>query len=185
LEEHDIVRRSLDGDAEAFGLLVQAHQNAVYGLCLRMTTNREDALDLANEAFLKAFRSLRSFDTAYPFRPWLLRIATNLCIDFLKRKQRSPVPMETHDLELISPAEQHDLPHIRVQDEEDRQAVRRAVERLPENYRAIVILHYFNQLSYQDISQSLGIPIGTVGTSLHRAKKLLREALSAREVAAG
>jgi RNA polymerase sigma-70 factor (ECF subfamily) len=178
--EQELVRLAQAGDAEAFGALVRTFQAGVYGFCLRLTGKREDALDLTNETFLRAYQSLATFDNALPFRPWLLRIAANLTRDWLKRRERSPVPVEDEHLAAIPDTE---LPPLtRLVAEDDRQGVREAVQRLPEPYRTVIILHYFNQLSYQEISESLGIPIGTVGTQIHRARRLLRQALTAQEV---
>lgn len=180
MTEQELVRLAQSGDAEAFAALVQTFQTGVYGLCLRLTGKREDALDLTNETFLRAYRSLASFDSTLPFRPWLLRIATNLGRDWFKRRERGPVPATDEQLAAIPDTQAPPL--TRLVEADDRQGVRQAVEELPEPYRTVIILHYFNRLSYQEISESLEVPTGTVGTQIHRAKRLLRQALTAQEV---
>lgn len=94
MTEQEWIRRAQGGDAEAFAALVRLHQEGVYGFCLRMTGRREDALDLTSEAFLRAYRSLAGFDVTQPFRPWLLRIAANLCRDHLRARQQHPAPVK-------------------------------------------------------------------------------------------
>lgn len=180
MTEQEWIRRAQGGDAEAFAALVRLHQEGVYGFCLRMTGRREDALDLTSEAFLRAYRSLAGFDVTQPFRPWLLRIAANLCRDHLRARQQHPAPVE--DAVLAHLPDPAPPPPGQVLAAHDRAAVRQAVAELPEPYRTTITLHYFNQLSYQEISEVLNIPVGTVGTHLYRAKRLLRKRLVEQEV---
>lgn len=180
MEEREAIRRCLAGEKNAFAAVVASYQAQVLALCLRMTGNREDAADVAQQAFVKAYRNLSQYDPDQPFRPWLYRIATNECISLLRRRSNQ-APPATDDLlaEVSDPGE--GAPAL-VALAEDRERVRSAVAHLPEQYRQVVVAYYFQELSYQEIARQTGIPIGTVGTLLHRAKQQLRRLLTETEV---
>jgi RNA polymerase sigma-70 factor (ECF subfamily) len=174
------------GDKHAFARLVDLHKRAVYGLCVRLLGNAEDARDAAQEAFVRAFAALGGFDPAHPFAPWLLRIARNHCVDLLRRRipdaMRVELDAETED---EAPRELEDPAALRGDDVVARRelagALERAVGLLPPNQRAALQLFHVEQLSYQEIAAALDVPIGTVMTWLHRARARLRKALAARE----
>jgi len=181
LDEQEAIRRCRRGDRDAFGILVQQYQAQILGLCLRMTGSREDAADLAQQAFVQAYRHLAGYDPSQPFSPWLRRIATNECIAHLRRRRHQTVGDEV--LEQVSDAETS-VPAL-VELTEDREQVRQAVSALPPPYQTAVVLYYFQGLSYQEITNHTGLPIGTVSTQLYRAKQLLRRLLIEREVITG
>ena len=183
MEERDAVRRCQAGDKNAFAFLVRQYQTQVLGLCLRLTGNREDAADVAQQTFVQAFRHLDQYDPDQPFRPWLFRIATNECMNFLRRRKRGAISADSETLETVSDPTAG-APTL-VDLAEDREQVRAAVARLPEQYRQVVVAYYFQELSYQDIARQTGVPIGTVGTLLHRAKQQLKRLLIEAEVTAG
>ena len=174
------IRRCLRGEKDAFAHLVQRYQAQVLALCLRMTGSREDAADVAQQVFINAFRRLDQFDQNLPFRPWLMRIAANECIAFLRRRGRQPPQAGGEALEALTDPGQS-APSL-VDLAEDREQVRRAVDQLPDQYRTVVLLYYFQELSYTEIARQTGLSVGTVGTHLHRAKQLLRRLLSEKEV---
>ncbi|HYF76009.1 MAG TPA: RNA polymerase sigma factor [Symbiobacteriaceae bacterium] len=184
MEEREAISRCLAGDKNAYATLVGQYQAQVLALCLRMTGNREDAADVAQQAFIQAYRHLDRYDPDQPFRPWLYKIATNECISFLRRtKKHQAVPAADDVLENVSdPAD--GAPSI-VDLAEDRERVRTAVAQLPLSYRQVVVAYYFQELSYQEIARQTGVPVGTVGTLLHRAKQQLRKLLAATEVGTG
>lgn len=183
MDEQEAIRRCLAGDADAFGVLVRQYQAPVLALCLRMTGSREDGADLAQQAFVQAFRHLEQYDPALPFKPWLFKIATNACIGFLRRKRRDQVPLEDGALERIGvPAD--GAPAL-AELAEDRERVREAVAELPQQYRTAVVLHYFQGLTYQEIARQTGLSIGTISTHLYRAKQWLKRRLTEEEVAPG
>lgn len=181
MDEQEALRRCIAGDKNAFAVLVKQYQAPVLALCLRLTGNREDAADVAQQAFVQAFKHLDRYDPDQPFRPWLYRIATNECIGFLRRRGRhQAVATETEVLEQVSdPAE--GAPAL-VDMAENREQVRSAVAQLPLQYRQVVVAYYFQELSYQEIARQTGIPIGTVGTLLFRAKQQLKRLLTEAEV---
>jgi RNA polymerase sigma-70 factor (ECF subfamily) len=180
LDEREAIRRCLSGDREAFAHLVRQYQAQVLGLCYRMTGSREDAADIAQQAFLKAYQHLHTHDPALPFRPWLLKIATNECVSFLRRHGRQrAVPDEAVLQEAADPTPS---PLALMELADDRAEVRQAVLALPLPYRTVILQYYFEGLSYQEIANRSGMAIGTISTHLFRAKQLLKRILTQQEV---
>ena len=177
-EENDAVRRVLDGDADAFSPLVEAYQKNVYNLALRMTGNPEDALDMAQEAFIRAYNSLSSFRGDSKFSVWLYRIVSNVCLDFLRaRKGRTAVPLsqtgpDGEDAALEIPDERA-LPEAELERALTRDAVRRGLQALPYNQREILLLREIQGLSYEEIAAALSLEGGTVKSRIFRARKKL------------
>jgi RNA polymerase sigma-70 factor, ECF subfamily len=175
------------GDRQAFARLVEENKRSVYGLCVRLLSDPEEARDAAQEAFTRAYASLEGYDLEQPFTPWVLRIARNLCLDILRRRipARARVELDADDDEGPSrelpdaSAERADDAMQRVQ---TRQALEKAVAALPPNYREVVHLFHVEQLSYKEIASTMGIPMGTVMTWLHRARAQLRTLLEGQEV---
>lgn len=182
MDEREAIHRCLSGDRNAFAVLVGQYQAQVIALCLRMTGSREDAADLAQQAFLQVYRHLDQHDPDQPFRPWLYRIATNECISFLRRKRNKSTA--TSDEVLASISDTAEGAPALVDLAEDRERVRTAVAHLPVQQRQVVVAYYFQELSYQEIARQTGLPIGTVSTLLFRAKQQLRKLLLEAEVAA-
>lgn len=176
MDEQQAILRCLAGDTGAYTVLVGQYQAKILALCLRMTGNREDAADVAQETFVQAYRHLDRYDRQQPFRPWLFRIATNQCIDFRRRNRRHVVAADETVLERASHpgAETETLVELA----QDQEQVRRAVADLPDPYRTAVLLYYFQGLSYQEIAKQTALSVGTISTHLHRAKHLLKRRLS-------
>jgi len=177
-EENDAVRRVLDGDADAFSPLVEAYQKNVYNLALRMTGNPEDALDMAQEAFIRAYNSLSSFRGDSKFSVWLYRIVSNVCLDFLRaRKGRAAVSLsqtgpDGEDTALEIPDERA-LPEAELERALTRDAVRRGLQALPDDQREILLLREIQGLSYEEIAAALSLEGGTVKSRIFRARKKL------------
>lgn len=171
------------GDRAAFGRLVDAHKRTVHAVCTRLLRDPEDALDAAQETFVRAYSALDTYDPAQPFAPWLLRIARNHALDVLRRRLPRSRQVEL-DADAAGGAAR-DLPDPDAPrgDEvmERRQAasaVARAVEALPDNYREVVRLFHVEHLSYKEIAAAMDVPIGTVMTWLHRARARLKAELA-------
>jgi len=184
--EARLARSAAQGHKESFARLVDEHKRAVYGLCLRLVGDPEEARDASQEAFARAYAALDAFDLAQPFAPWILRIARNHCLDLLRRRIPSRARLELDAdpgdgpaVEIADPAaQQGDQALERAQ---QRAALEEAVSSLPANYREVVHLFHVEQLSYKEIAATLGVPMGTVMTWLHRARSKLRQSLEAKE----
>jgi len=173
VDEESAIRQCRRGDRAAFAVLVGIHQSAVLSLCLRMTGNRPDALDVSQQAFLKAFQHIDQFDPNLSFRPWLLRIAANESIALIRRRGKQAIPVSDEALEQV-----YDPLGGFERLTDDRQSIQAAVQSLPQQYRSIILLHYFQELGYQEIADLTGIAVGTVGTHLYRAKRRLKQILT-------
>lgn len=182
-EDRKLVADAKKGDNKAFQTLLKKYRKSVYYMLLKMVKNADDAEDLTQEAFAKAFNSIEKFDSKYAFSTWLFRIATNNCIDFIRKKRVQTVSID-------QPVEGDDGSNMRfdVKDEEldpneamlkkqRKRYLNMAIERLPEKYKVLVQLRYFQELSYEEVARELEIPLGTVKAQLFRARELLNQEL--------
>ncbi len=177
-QEAAVIRRVLDGDANAFEDLVAAYEKNVYNLALRMTGNAQDAEDMAQEAFVKAYTSLPGFRGDSKFSVWLYRIVSNVCLDFLRRQNRRPassLSLEDEDGE----ESQMDIPDESQSPEQllerslTQEAVQRGLQSLSEEQRQILLLREIQGLSYEEIAETLDLEAGTVKSRIFRARKKL------------
>jgi RNA polymerase sigma-70 factor (ECF subfamily) len=180
--EADLARAAARGDRKAFGKLVDLHKRAVFGLCVRVLRDPEDARDAAQEAFARAYAGIGTFDAAQPFAPWVLRIARNHCLDVIRRRLPAQTRVELDaEPEEGAPRELADPDAVRGDDALERRQVSaqldRAVAALPQNYREVIQLFHVEHLSYKEIAATLDVPIGTVMTWLHRARAKLKASL--------
>ena len=181
-EEAALVQRIQNGDADAFAVLMEEYQKKVYLLALRTVGNQQDAEDMTQEAFLRAYRSIHSFRGDSKLSVWLYRLTTNLCIDLLRSRGRKPtvsLTVEDNDedtQELDVTDERYDPEEI-FQRRELQRAVQRGLAALPEDYRVILVMRELNGLSYAEIGEALQLEEGTVKSRLFRARKKLCEFL--------
>ena len=184
MTDQELAARARDGDQDAFEQLVRDNEKRIYTLALRMTGSREDALDLAQDAFFQAWKALSTFQGESSFATWLYRLATNLCLDHLrtqKRRTQSMGPALSLDDEENGPvqvADQQLQPQEAVERSERRRALERGLASLPDHHRQVLIMRELSGLSYQEIAQRLGVPVSTCGTWLSRARKHCRAYLS-------
>lgn len=182
-EELRVVERVRSGDADAFEALVLEHQKKVYNLALRMVGSEEDAKDMAQEAFIRAYSSLDSFRGDSKFSVWLYRLTSNVCIDFLRsrgRKQTVSLTVEDEDedpAELEIPDERFS-PEKALEKRELRESVSRGLETLSPEYRQILLLREISGMSYEEIGKALDLEEGTVKSRIFRARKKLCAFLS-------
>jgi RNA polymerase sigma-70 factor (ECF subfamily) len=172
-----LVEQARSGDEKAFALLHNRYRDSIYFMLLKMVSNPSDAEDLTSEAFGKAFRNLELYTPNFAFSTWLFKIATNNCIDFIRKKQASPsiIDQGPDELDNYTINIQSDMP-----DPEEalinRQKIiqlREVVGQLKPRYRNLIELRYYKEYSYEEISKELKLPIGTVKAQLFRAKILL------------
>ena len=183
MDEKEIIEQVLAGDNNAFGLLVERYQDRVYNLTLRMCGNADDAFDLAQEAFFRAWRGLPGFQQDAAFSTWLFRLAANVCLDWLRAKKRRPtVSLTVSDddgeevqMELRDPGKS---PEELLEAAEDRAALSRAMNELPVDFRQILTMRAINDMSYTEIADALEMPEGTVKSRLARARLALRKKVS-------
>lgn len=182
-EDYKLVRQAVAGNQRAYSSLMDRYWNSVYQMMLRMVNNPEDASDLTQEAFGKAFTKLAFYAPTFAFSTWLFRIAINNAIDFVRKKRvrclslDDPIEPESDqdysaslDAEVRNPEEEI----IRWQ---RLKLMRSLLDQLNEKYRVMIELRYFDELSYEEISESLDLPLGTVKAQLFRAKEMLYELL--------
>lgn len=174
--DEELVSKAIHGDKEAFAELVRRYERPIYALAYRMVGNREDARDLAQEAFLKAYRALATFKESSRFSPWLYSIANNLCIDFLRRKGRNNLSLDEPfplggERQIAGGVD----PTVQLEKRETQLQVQQALNNLPPKFKNILILRHMQELSYEEIAQVLGISASLVKTHLFRAREALRK----------
>jgi len=174
-DDATLVAATLAGRSEAFGMLVERYERAVYNLCLRTLRDAEEAKDASQEAFLKAFRGLKTFRRGAKFSTWIFSIAYHACCDRLSRRKRYS------DAELPELADPNPGPALVAERRDEASALRAAIDALPEKYRTVITLYHLQGHQYEEIARVLDLPIGTVKTHLFRAKEQLRRELAHRD----
>lgn len=178
-----LVEQAKNGDEKAFAALLNRYRDSIYYMLLKMVNNSSDAKDLTIEAFSKAFQSINTYTPDFAFSTWLFKIATNNCIDFLRKKHKTPQVLEQTDedddegYEARIESDSPDPEEIMINNQ-DIDNLHKVVEQLKPKYRKLIELRYFREYSYEEISEELKIPIGTVKVQLFRAKAILYELLS-------
>ncbi|MEI7644461.1 MAG: sigma-70 family RNA polymerase sigma factor [Chloroflexales bacterium] len=175
-EEAQLARRAQAGDHVAFADLVGRYTGIVYNQAYRMLGNAQESEDAVQEVFLRAYRRLDIYDPGRRFVTWLLTIGSNYCIDRLRRRRMSWLTLDDVAFWLTSGEAG---PERRALEGERQRYVQQALQRLPERYRSVTVLRYWNDLSYLEIAEALSLTEATVKTRLHRARKMLRAALGA------
>ncbi|MEW6359221.1 MAG: sigma-70 family RNA polymerase sigma factor [Planctomycetota bacterium] len=184
-DDSELVRKCQDGDQAAFCELVDRHKRQVYWIAYDITSDRETARDISQEAFIKAFKSIAAFNANNSFAGWLRKIVTNLSIDELRARARKPdVPLDAvaNGVEIPSVGDQ--TPAKQAQAEEERILVLKMLDRLPAKYRTVLTLRDIHGLSYEEIAQMTSRPKATVRWRIHNARKLFKD-LWERHVLAG
>jgi RNA polymerase sigma-70 factor, ECF subfamily len=177
-DEGVLIARARDGDQDAFREIVERYQAAVYNLAYRMLGNADEAEDAAQEIFVRVYRQLARYDPERKFSTWILAIATNYCIDQLRRRRMQLVPLEN----IIPWARSRETgPEGEAIDREARDELQELIRQLPEKYRAPLVLRYWQDLSCAEIAEVLQVPEGTVKTQIHRARKALGKLLEEGE----
>ena len=180
----DMIARAARGDEKAFEILVNDTQKMVYNICLKMAENPEDALDLSQETYLKAWRALPQYKGESKFSTWLCRIASNTCLDFIRRQNRKKEP-DTVSLEEELPPDRQIADYSRdpgclLEVSAEKEMVREAFFRLPEEERLLLSLRAFEEMSYEDIGIVLNLKPGTVKSKIFRAREKIRRNLSGK-----
>jgi RNA polymerase sigma factor (sigma-70 family) len=177
-----LVELARKGDEKAYATLHNRYRDSIYFMLLKMVSNGSDAEDLTIEAFGKAFRNLDSYTPNFAFSTWLFKIATNNCIDFIRKKQASPsiVDQGPDELDDYTTNIQSDMPDPEeaLINHQKITQLREVVDQLKPRYRKLIDLRYYKEYSYEEISKELNLPIGTIKAQLFRAKTLLYKILN-------
>ena len=186
-QDYALVEAALRGEEKAFAKLLSKYKDAIYYMLLKMVNNKSDAEDLTIEAFGKAFKNLHQYSPNYAFSTWLFKIASNNCIDFLRKRRGVTISIETTQesnendppikLKSVDPDPEQKL--IRIQ---KAILLRRIVHKLKPRYRTLVELRYFREYSYEEIAKELNLPLGTVKAQLFRAREMLFKMIESTEM---
>lgn len=180
VSDSDLVRKVLEGHTQSMNILVKKYSNRIYNLAYRIIGDSEEARDITQETFLRAYKSLNQFRIGTNFNAWLCKIATNNCLQYLKKAgTKQMVDIRTDEQKnLIDILASHtSSPAELLENEEMNQYVRNCINNLPEKYRLVILLFYMNDLSCIEIGKVLGIPEFTVRNRLYRARKILHDSL--------
>jgi RNA polymerase sigma factor (sigma-70 family) len=186
-EDVKLIARAKAGEEKAFRKLLGKYQGSVFSICLRMVREREQASDLAQDVFLKVFTMLDRYDPAYAFSSWLFKITSNLCIDYLRKRRIETYPMDAplngNEGEYTRQYESPDpTPETLMIRKQQMASLREAIETLPAHYRMIILLRHQENLSYDEIAETLDIPLGTVKARIHRAREMLKDRLKREDI---
>lgn len=181
-QDSEIIKDALRGDQGAYQKLMRKYHDAIYMLIYRMVREKAEVEDLTQEAFIKAFASLGNFNNEYAFSTWLYKIATNNCIDYIRRKKLQPFSL---DRPVDSDQDQYTFEVPDTSFEADKPIIERqrakfleeAIDALPEKYRRVIILRHKEERDYREIAKMLHLPLGTVKAHLFRARELLKKYL--------
>jgi RNA polymerase sigma-70 factor (ECF subfamily) len=181
-EDKRLIAQALSGIQPAYRALLKKYRNQVYNTLFRMVHQRDEVEDLTQEAFIKAFVSLKNYNGEYAFSTWLLRIAQNNCIDFIRKKKLQTFsidkPIESKDGEIIFELPDSTYEPDRVLIASQRaHAIEEAIKSLPPKYRTVIIMRHSEEKDYQEIADELGVPIGTVKANIFRAREMLNKTL--------
>jgi RNA polymerase sigma-70 factor (ECF subfamily) len=178
VSEQELVRLTRAGNLDAYGDLVRRHQNGVFSACYRVLGNREEAEDVAQEAFVRGYQRLHQYDAERPFGPWIRRVGANLALNRLAHNLAIHPPALELDDELDWPEQgEPDPAHAAAEQSEQRRALQQALLELPAHYRAVIELRHFQEMSYQEIAVALHIPLSDVKSHLFRARRALARSL--------
>jgi RNA polymerase sigma-70 factor (ECF subfamily) len=181
-----IIRSVLSGDSSQFALLWQKYNKQIYANVLKIVRSIDDADDIVQDTFLKAFNALHSYNQTFPFPAWLYKIASNTCIDYFRRKRIRPISIENinregGDIYDIIPDKSTPI-DVNIINNETKEQLLKAVEQLPLRYKQCIQLRHFEELSYEEISLKMNLPLGTVKITLFRARKMLLNMLSNKDL---
>lgn len=185
-QDYELVKAALGGDEKAFARLLARYKDTIYFMLLKMINNRNDAEDLTLEAFGKAFKNLHQYSPTYAFSTWLFKIASNNCIDFLRKRKGVFVSIENgNGQELSEPVRlksKEPDPEEKLIRKQKAILLHKVVRRLKPRYRTLVELRYFSEYSYDEIAKELNLPLGTVKAQLFRAREMLFKMIESTEM---
>ena len=182
--DQELVRQALAGNQAAYQELLQRHQKAIFAVVNKLVRNREEARDLVQETFMKAFGSLATYREEYQFSTWLHRIASNCAIDFIRKKKIEALsldqPIQTKDSQVtLEVPDWSANPETEWVEKQRSLIIQEAIDSLPQGYKEVILYRHKEEKSYQEIAVILGIPVGTVKARIFRGRELLKKKLKA------
>jgi RNA polymerase sigma-70 factor (ECF subfamily) len=192
VSDHELVTRAQQGSEKAYRELLGRYQRPVFSIIYRMIRDREQAEDLAQETFVRVFNNIDRYDPRYKFSSWIFKIATNLTIDWIRRKEldtvsidgsRNAVTAEQIEATSITIASQDENPEELLEAKELGEEIEGAISKLRPEYKAAILLRHVEGREYQEIAEILSLPLGTVKTYIHRGRNELRDQLQHLRVA--
>lgn len=177
--DKSILKRCMQNEKSAFAELFKFYQHYLFKLCFSYVHNEQEALDMLQEIYIKLYRNISKYDDKYPFHPWIRRVAVNTCLNEKRKHTLSCIPLDSgnDNLSLEDQLASTDDTQQEIEKNEMMLIVKKHINSLPEKQRMVVILRYYEDLSYEEISDLMKIPLGTVKTDLHRAKNALKDRL--------
>ena len=188
VKDYYLVREAIDkGNQKAYAELMARYKDSIYFMLLKMVNNRDDADDLTIEAFGKAFKNIHQYTPDYAFSTWLFKIATNNCIDYIRKKRKNTLSIDKgfenengEDIALEVKSDGID-PEERRMKKQKMETMREVVDKLKPRYKTLVELRYFRELSYEEIAEEMSLPLGTVKAQLFRAREFLYQIMKSSE----
>jgi RNA polymerase sigma-70 factor (ECF subfamily) len=187
VEDYNLIEKAIKGDQSSYDRLMKKYYKLVHNLIYRMIYNKEDVEDLTQEAFIKAFNSLEKFDHQFAFSTWLYKIASNNCIDYLRKKKLNTISIdkefdsEDEDLRFEIPDNDY-KPDRNILETERKKILEDAIASLPEKYKTVILLRHQDEMEYEEIAQKLNIPLGTVKAHIFRGRELLNKYLKDKRI---
>lgn len=180
--DYELIDEAIDGNEAAYGIIMERYKNSLHRILYRMVRNQEETQDLVQEAFIKAYNALSSFNKQYSFSTWLFKIASNNCIDHLRKKRLNTTSID-RSIETKDGSITQDIPDYSYNPEMDAirnemiNTIHDVIDQLPEKYREVINLRHKQDKSYEEISTELDLPIGTVKARIFRAREILKKSL--------
>jgi RNA polymerase sigma-70 factor (ECF subfamily) len=190
-DDYKLIKLCLRGKKECFAQLVEKYSKRAYNLSYRLTSNPEKAKDIVQEAFIKIYKSLDKYDPSYKFSSWLLKTVSNLCIDYHRTRHQATASLEAilasgAESAILSDASSkgstEEVIEERLESQELKRVIAEGMELLPMDYKSVLVLRHVQNLSYKEIAQMLGLPMGTIKARIFRARKLLKGFLESKLV---
>lgn len=180
MSDEDIALKIQQGNREIFGILVERYEKKLLRYGRKFLSRQEDIEDIVQDVFVSAYQNIQSFDHTLSFSPWIYRIAHNAYVNALRKHERGPLLIDFDTL--FSHPVYEDPAQSERQQQDMRADIEKGLERLRPKYREVLVLHYFEDMAYKEIADVLGVPVGTVGIRLKRAKEALKETLKEKQI---
>lgn len=184
VDEEALVLQAQQGDQEAFAQLVRQYADYVFNLAYRLMKNREEAEDLSQEAFVRVWKALPNYRMEARFSTWLYRIVSNLCYDRLPKLRVELASIEIEEV-IFLPSSPERRPEQKLMTREMQAELHQVIDSLPQSYRLLITLRHLQGMSYDEIAEATGQPLGTVKAGIHRGRKILRERIEVYEIQPG